>query len=244
MVTVRHDAPMAPFRGTLAALVALAGTLTGCGGATTADRPVPAEAPPGMMSGMSSAGSSTGPRASEVLAGLAVKGRAPATGYERDKYGKGWADEDGDGCSTREEILQRDLTNTTFQASGRCELVAHGTLADPYSGRTITFTRGGSTSSAIQIDHVVALADSWQKGAQTLSSARRRAFANDPLNLLAVDGPLNQGKGAGDAATWLPPNRGYRCAYVARQVAVKAKYGLWVTSAEKAAISEVLTTCP
>ena len=96
----------------------------------------------------------------------------------------------------------------------------------------------------VQIDHVVALSDAWQKGAQKLSLTSRTAFANDPLNLLAVKGRLNSQKGDGDAATWLPPLKSYRCAYVARQVAVKAKYSLWVTTAEKAAIKSILDKCP
>lgn len=188
--------------------------------------------------------SAAAPLAEDVLAGLPVKGRAPKTGYRRALYGDGWTDEDGDGCATREEILQRDLTRKTFRRSGRCSVVVGGVLADPYSGRTVTFRRGVKTSALVQIDHVVALMDSWQKGAQQLSPARRRQFANDPLNLLAVDGKTNQAKGAGDAATWLPPNKSYRCAYVARQVAVKAKYGLWVTAAEKSAAVRLLATCP
>ena len=96
----------------------------------------------------------------------------------------------------------------------------------------------------MQIDHVVALSDSWQKGAQQWDAATREAFANDPLNLLAVDGPLNQQKGDGDTATWLPPNKAFRCAYVARQVGVKYTYGLWVTQAEQDAMVRVLSTCP
>ena len=123
-------------------------------------------------------------------------------------------------------------------------VVASGTLQDPYSGETIPFVRGQGTSSAVQIDHVVALSDSWQKGAQQWDAATREAFANDPLNLLAVDGPLNQQKGDGDTATWLPPNKAFRCAYVARQVGVKHAYGLWVTQAEQDAMVRVLSTCP
>jgi predicted component of type VI protein secretion system len=73
---------------------------------------------------------------------------------------------------------------------------------------------------------------------------RREAFANDPLNLLAVNGPLNEQKGDGDAATWLPPNKAFRCACVARQVAVKARYAAWVTPAEESAIATVLGACP
>jgi hypothetical protein len=186
----------------------------------------------------------TAPLASDVLAGLTVKGRAAKTGYRRALYGETWTDEDGDGCWTREEILQRDLTRTTFRNTGRCRFVATGVLTDPYTGRATTFVRGPRTSTLVQIDHVVALMDSWQKGAQQLPLARREAFANDPLNLLAVAGAVNQAKGASDAASWLPPNKAFRCSYVARQVAVKRKYGLWVTAAEKNAIAAVLPSCP
>jgi Protein of unknown function (DUF1524)/Excalibur calcium-binding domain len=122
--------------------------------------------------------------------------------------------------------------------------VLTGRLADPYTGTVIAFTRGQRTSDDVQIDHVVALSDAWQKGAQGWDADGRTTFANDPLNLLAVDGPLNMQKGDGDAATWLPPNTSYRCAYVARQVAVKVSYALWMTQAEKNAIATVLSTCP
>jgi hypothetical protein len=96
----------------------------------------------------------------------------------------------------------------------------------------------------VQIDHVVAVSDAWQKGAQALDVSTRAQFYNDPLNLLAVDGPSNQKKSDADAATWLPPNKSYRCRYVARQIAVKAKYSLWVTQAEHDAMKNVLSTCP
>ena len=179
-----------------------------------------------------------------ALAAVQVKGRAPRTGYDRDNFGSGWVDTDRNGCDTRNDILARDLTGETFKPGTRNCVVLTGTLADPYSARTITFQRGQGTSDDVQIDHVVALSDAWQKGAQELDGAQRTAFANDPLNLLAVDGPLNMQKGDGDAATWLPPNRSYRCAYVARQVAVKVSYGLWMTQAEKNAIATVLSSCP
>jgi len=187
------------------------------------------------------------PAAGTALAALAlleVKGRAPMTGYDRDAYGQAWSDVDRNGCDTRNDILARDLVDETFRARTRDCVVLTGTLHDPYSGQTIAFRRGQDTSSEVQIDHVVALADSWQKGAQSWDEVRRTTFANDPLNLLAVDGPLNQAKRAGDAATWLPPHRSFRCAYVARQVAVKVEYGLWVTAAERDAVARVLATCP
>jgi hypothetical protein len=141
-----------------------------------------------------------------ALAAVEVKGRAPRNGYDRDLFGSAWSDVDRNGCDTRNDMLQRDLTGETFKPGTRNCVVLTGTLDDPYSGRAIAFQRGQSTSDDVQIDHVVALSDAWQKGAQGLEETRRRAFANDPLNLLAVDGPLNMQKGDGDAATWLPPN--------------------------------------
>jgi hypothetical protein len=179
-----------------------------------------------------------------TLATLTVKGRAPKTGYDRDLFGQAWADVDRNGCDTRNDILRRDLTRYTLKAGTHGCLVLKGTLNDPYTGSTISFVRGQGTSNAVQIDHVVALSDAWQKGAQQWSQTRRTAFANDPLNLLAVDGPTNQRKGDADAATWLPPRKAGRCAYVARQIAVKHRYGLSVTAAERDAMVRVLTTCP
>lgn len=178
-------------------------------------------------------------RALDALETLAVKGRAPKTGYARDQFGAGWGS--AAGCDTRNTILYRDLVDSTLGAG--CK-VARGTLQDPYTGTTITFMRGQDTSSDVQIDHVVALSDAWQKGAQQLSYERRVAFANDPLNLLAVDGEANQEKSDGDAATWLPANKPFRCQYVARQIAVKQSYDLWVTAAEKNAMIRVLQNCP
>jgi hypothetical protein len=179
-----------------------------------------------------------------TLATLTVTGRAPRTGYDRSLFGQAWADVDRNGCDTRNDILRRDLTGITLKPGTHGCLVLAGTLADPYTGTTIAFVRGRGTSNAVQVDHVVALSDAWQKGAQRWSTVTRTAFANDPLNLLAVDGPTNQRKGDGDAATWLPPRRVVRCAYVARQIAVKRRYGLSVTGAERDAMVRVLTACP
>ena len=172
------------------------------------------------------------------LAKLEVKGRAPKTGYSRKQFSDGWGKMSG--CSVREVILARDLTETKID--DKCRVLA-GTLRDPYTGRTIKFQRGPETSSKVQIDHVVALSDAWQKGAQQLPREEREKLANDPLNLLAADGPANQAKGDGDAATWLPPNKPFRCQYIERQVAIKRKYRLWVTNAEKEAMGKVLASC-
>ena len=180
--------------------------------------------------------------AATVLATLPVKGRAPKTGYRRAEFGQRWRDIDRNGCDTRNDILNRDLTNKTWRANTRGCVVLSGILAEPYSGETRYFDK--SQASAIQIDHVVALFDAWQKGAQALTAAQRETLANDPLNLLAVDGRLNQQKSDGDAATWLPPHKSFRCTYVSRQIAVKAKYRLWVTEAERDAMVRILSNCP
>lgn len=177
--------------------------------------------------------------AREVLASLPVKGRAAKTDYRRTQFGNGWALVSG--CSTREVILHRDLTEA--QTNEKCQVV-RGVLHDSYTGKTIQFTRGPQTSPLVQIDHVVALSNAWQTGAQQLTPVQREALANDPLELIAVDGAANQAKGDGDAATWLPPNKAFRCQYVARQIAVKQKYQLWVTKPEYDAMERVLATCP
>lgn len=177
-----------------------------------------------------------------LLTTLPIQGRAAKTGYDRTgDFGSAWLDVDRNGCDTRNDILARDLTDIVTSETCR---VQSGTLTGPYTGETIRFVRGTSTSSLVQIDHVVALANAWQTGAQQLTPVQRESLANDPLNLLAVDGATNSSKGAGDTATWLPPRKSYRCPYVARQVSVKATYGLWVTPAEHAAMIRVLSDCP
>jgi hypothetical protein len=182
--------------------------------------------------------------ASATLASLPIKGRAPKTGYSRAQFGPTWADVDRNGCDTRNDMLKRDLTGIIFKVKTKNCVVLNGVLQDRYSGETINFTRGNITSMEVQIDHVVALSNAWQTGAFKLTMAQRTAFANDPLNLFAVKGRLNSQKGDGDAATWLPPLKSFRCAYVAQQIAVKAKYSLWVTAPEKDAMVRILATCP
>ena len=182
--------------------------------------------------------------ATAVLETLAVKGRAAKTGYTRAQFGQAWADVDRNGCDTRNDMLKRDLTAITYKAGTRNCVVASGVLVDRYSGETINFLRGNVTSMEVQIDHVVALSNAWQTGAFKLSADQRKALANDPMNLFAVKGRLNSQKGDGDAATWLPPLKSFRCTYVAQQIAVKAKYSLWVVAPEKAAMSAILAKCP
>lgn len=171
---------------------------------------------------------------------LPVKAPAPMAGYDQDLFHSGWPDTDGNGCDARNDTLRRDLDGEqTAPGSDGCS-VLEGTLADRYTGRQIRFVEG---QAEVEIDHVVALSAAWRTGAQQLSSARREQLANDPLELVAADEPAVTAKNGGDAAAWLPPNRSYRCHYVARQIAVKAKYGLWVTAAEHSAMSRVLATC-
>ncbi|NUU31505.1 DUF1524 domain-containing protein [Arthrobacter sp. C9C5] len=214
--------------------------------ATSRPAPTPVAAPSAALTGASAPHKQPAyaSKALEVLATLPVKGRAPKTGYSRDQFGQAWADVDRNGCDTRNDTLRRDLTAEALKPGTRGCVVLSGILKDPYTAKLINFLRGAGTSSAVQIDHVVALSDAWQKGAQRLSAAQRLAFANDPLNLLAVDGPANMQKSDGDAATWLPPSKPYRCAYVARQISVKASYALWVTRAEHDAMARILADCP
>ncbi len=228
----------------LIALVAIAGLTwaglnAGGGDRDEAAAPTTSAAPPPLSSPSS---------ARTQLAALVVKGRSPKTGYERSEFGQAWTDDvnvpDGhNGCDTRNDILRRDLTAITVKPGSRGCVVLSGVLIDPYSGKTIDFLRGEKTSPAVQIDHVVAMSDAWQKGAAQWDEAKRTDFANDPANLQATDGPTNQQKSNGDTATWLPPNKAYRCTYVSRQIDVKARYGLWVTAAEKDAMAKVLSTC-
>ncbi|QMU70769.1 HNH endonuclease family protein [Streptacidiphilus sp. P02-A3a] len=224
-----------------AVVVVLAGaSLTGCHGVTTAPGPA------GQRSAPAPARDTAPGSAIQALDGLQVRARGPLTGYTRTAFGPAWSDDTSDpdghnGCDTRDDILARDLTGVSYR-SGHCT-VASGTLHDPYTGKVIHFVRG-PRSDAVEIDHVVPLADAWGAGAAQLTSVRRMDLAEDPLELLAVDGPTNEAKGDDDASQWLPPDTGDDCAYVARQIAVKAKYHLWVTPAERTAMRKVLTGCP
>lgn len=181
--------------------------------------------------------------AMQRLETLQVKGKAPMTGYDRSQFGPAWKDVDRNGCDTRNDILARDLGKIVHKPGTYGCVIASGTLDDPYTGKQIGFVRGPQ-SSKVQIDHVVALGNVWVSGGQKLGADQKEAIANDPLNLLAVDGPANMAKGDRDASGWLPKNKGFRCKYVARQIAVKSKYGLSVTTSEKQAMTRVLNTCP
>lgn len=171
------------------------------------------------------------------------KGSESLPEYSRDQFGQRWADVDRNGCDTRNDVLKRDLRDLQMKRSSPQCVVVSGVLDDPYTGRQIDFQRGEDSSEAVQIDHVVALANAWKSGAWQWDAARRQDFANDPFNLLAVDGAANQDKGASSADQWLPSNSAYQCAYVQRQIAVKVSWGLGVTRAEKKAMTSVLERC-
>lgn len=228
----------------IGALLLFLATVSGLYISQMQDRQATPEAPPTLQQNaeqqITQAQAPAEGSAQQTLEQLAVKGRAPKTGYTRTQFGAGWTNSGG--CDTRNRILARDLKDILYEINS-C-VVLSGRLEDPYTGKTISFARGQGTSASVQIDHVVALSDAWQKGGQLLSAPLREQFANDGLNLLAVDGGANQQKSDGDAATWLPPNKPMRCSYVARQISVKAKYSLWITAAEKEAMLRVLKDCP
>ena len=199
----------------------------------------PLDNPNGTQAGLAPLSSADLDRARTFIDRVQTKGRGAKTGYDRDAYGPAWTDNVTDiaygknGCGTRDDILKRDGRSTTWKDTEGC-VVNTMTLADPYSGKTIEFTK--AKASAIQIDHVVPLSASWQMGADRWTDDKRRRFANDPLNLLAVDGPINSGKGDSTPATWLPPNKAVRCAYAVRYAQVSVKYELPVTDADKQAM--------
>ena len=179
--------------------------------------------------------------AKDVLENLAVKDKYTKQKYYRKAFYDNWG-MTANGCNTREAILARDLKDVEYKP-GSCK-VESGILDDPYTGKTIKFERGQNTSSAVQIDHVIALSNAWASGAALLTKEQRYEISQDPLNLLAVDGPANQEKSDQAVDTWLPSNEAFRCQYVARQISVKYKYKLWVTPAEKLSMQKVLATCP
>jgi len=237
------------------AAIAMLITVAGCSAVTTNQASSATPAQPATSSSTAASPAPVSPKPGEtarppgshtalaLLATLAVKGRAPMTGYDRAAFGAAWTDTNRNGCDTRNDVLRRDLTRREIKPNTNSCVALGGWLQpDPYTGSPIHFVYGGA--SEVDIDHVVALGDAWQTGAFRWVPLKRLALANDPMNLLAVSASANRSKGDGDAATWLPSNKSYRCAYVARQVAVKAKYGLWMTSAERNATVRILDLCP
>lgn len=224
----------------------LAGSLAGCNAAahigTKVADAVHSAAATNQAPGTDTAAPGQAAAAITQLATIPIKGKAPKTGYSRSQFGAAWSDVDHNGCDTRNDILRRDLTNLTTKPGTHDCVIASGALADKYTGKTINFTRG-ENSADVQIDHIIPLSLAWQTGAQQISEDARLHLANDPLNLMAADGPANQQKSDSSADAWLPANKAFRCEYVARQTAVKAKYQLWMTQPEHDAIAGILATC-
>jgi hypothetical protein len=187
----------------------------------------------------------------DVLAGIAeVPARIRGHDYRRDAFGDTWTDDNPapgghNGCDTRNDILDRDLIDKTYVSIKRCpNAVASGTLHDPYTNATVPFVRGAQVGAAVQIDHIVPLALAWDLGARSWTDDMRVRFANDPANLLAVDGPANQDKGDKEPATWMPPNHAFWCQYAVQFANVLRGYGLAVDTPSAAVLRDAAATCP
>ncbi|GHD14990.1 lipoprotein [Streptomyces violarus] len=176
-------------------------------------------------------------RARAVIEKVGTKGRGPRTGYERDEFGYAWKDSaprdvpfSHNGCDSRNDLLKRDGEDLRFRSGSDCVVMAL-TLNDPYTGKVIEWTKSRATK--VQIDHVMPLSYDWQMGASRWTKDKRESIANDPLNLVPVDGPTNSAKGDSGPASWLPPNKTIRCSYSVRFAQVSLKYDLPVTAADK-----------
>ncbi|MFC0861301.1 HNH endonuclease family protein [Sphaerimonospora cavernae] len=182
--------------------------------------------------------------ARKLIDKVRTKGRGPKTGYSRDKFGYAWADSvDGvpwgrNGCDTRNDMLKRDGRKIEYREGSNCVVISM-TIYDPYTGKTLDWTK--QHAAKVQIDHLVPLSYSWQMGSSRWSESKRKQIANDPLNLLPVDGSTNASKGDAGPATWLPPQRSIRCSYAVRFAQVSLKYDLPVTTADKDAMLEQCT---
>lgn len=167
--------------------------------------------------------------------------------YVRAAFGDSWADTDGNGCNQRDDVLLRDAVpgTVTVAQQGACDHdVLAGRWVDPYTGAPLVFDdlKDPRQAEAIQIDHVVPLAEAWRSGAARWSESRRRAFANDLTELLAVDGPTNASKGDGDPAAWRP-RKSYQCTYAIRWITVKDRWHLTVDPSERRALAQMLDFC-
>jgi hypothetical protein len=187
----------------------------------------------------------------DVLAGLPeIPARVHGNDYRRAAFGDSWTDDNTapgghNGCDTRNDVLDRDLVDKTYVAIKRCpHAVATGTLYDPYTNDVIHFTRGNQVGAAVQIDHIVPLALAWDLGAWNWPDDLRTRFANDPANLLAVQGEANQDKGDTEPAHWMPPNHAFWCQYSVQFVAVLRGYQLPVDEGSAAVLRDAAATCP
>lgn len=169
------------------------------------------------------------------------------SGYSRAAFGPVWMDIDDNGCNQRDDVLLRDanLGSAHVQRQRACDHdVLAGRWVDPYSGAQLVFTdlKDPRQAQAIQIDHVVPLAEAWVSGASSWSDRRRLRFANDLDGLVASSGPVNASKGAFDPAAWRP-KEDFQCSYASRWIQVKHRWGLAVDESESRALVEMLGTC-
>ena len=200
--------------------------------------PTPSEVAPTESKTPTPSESTSPSKALSVAQALPVRGRASSSNYSRDAFGSAWKDVDRNGCDTRNDILQRDFTTSVLKpGTGDCKVIG-GTWTDPYSNESYTFTEA---PSGAQVDHVVSLKNAWEMGADMWDDQMRVEYANDPLNLRVTIASLNQQKSDSNAASWLPPYKPGRCSFIATQVAVKAKWGLYVTAAEKEVFVSILS---
>lgn len=180
--------------------------------------------------------------AREAASRLRIVEPLPREDYDRSFFGAPWQQLEPHPCDTRNQVLELWLSDVTMGAGHACS-VESGWFIDPYTGHYVEFLRGKDTSREVHIDHVVALADAWQKGAADWPPSKAQAFANDPLNLIPTQGWVNEEKGADDASAWLPHNEGFWCFFAVQQVLVKEKYDLGVSDAELAELNGALDTC-
>jgi len=187
----------------------------------------------------------------DVMSGIAlVPIRIRRYDYRRAAFGDAWTDDTDapgghNGCDTRDDILNRDLVDKTYLWTNHCpDAVETGTLHDPYTSATINFHRGAKVGEAVQIDHLVPLALAWDMGAYDWPIAQRVRFANDPANLLAVEGQANQDKSDSQPALWMPPNTAFRCQYAMQFIAVLRGYRLPVDAPSVPVLRAAADSCP
>ncbi|HET6938303.1 MAG TPA: HNH endonuclease family protein [Nocardioides sp.] len=232
-----------------AALTGLAAVLVlaGCAATPTGTPPAPAPHVVTASPSIPPPPVGSGAEARTELGTLRVAPRRPPVGYVRDAFGTPWLDTDGNGCNQRDDVLLRDVVPGTvrYAPQGRCDHdVLAGTWLDPYTGRTLVFTdlKDPRQAEAIQIDHLVPLAEAWSSGASRWDAGRRSQFANDLAELLAVDGPTNASKGDDDPAAWRP-RKAFQCTYAVRWIGTKSRWQLTVDRPEKRALVQMLGYC-
>ena len=159
--------------------------------------------------------------------------------YDRDQWGR-WRDTDGDCQDTRQEVLiSESLIPVNYKTVRQCR-VASGEWFGAFTGSTV------DEPGALDIDHLVPLANAHRSGAWSWPHERKRAYYNsldDADHLIAVTASANRSKGARGPEEWRPPNESYWCEYARDWVRIKQVWGLSVTSPEAQALQEMLGRC-